>query len=153
MYGPDPAVAWEAYSYEFWYYARRVFWLLMFGGVFDRHPDLKLVIGENNAGWVPGVLGEMEAHLDVFWHTPATHKHQLADQLAAGLLAAAHQRCVNAPVPVLGIVRLEQGLHPFGGGLASVFVLVRPWGRGGAAGVAHNVRGGRRCAAVIRPSE
>jgi predicted TIM-barrel fold metal-dependent hydrolase len=50
------------------------FWLLMFGGVFDRHPNLKLVIGENNAGWVPAVLAEMEAHLDVFWHTPAAHK-------------------------------------------------------------------------------
>jgi predicted TIM-barrel fold metal-dependent hydrolase len=74
MYGPDPAVAWEAYSYEFWFYARRVFWLLMFGGAFDRHPDLKLVIGENNAGWVPGVLTEMEAHLDIFWHTPSRHK-------------------------------------------------------------------------------
>jgi predicted TIM-barrel fold metal-dependent hydrolase len=74
MYGPDPAVAWELYSYEFWLYARRVFWLLMFSGVFDRHPSLKLVIGENNAGWVPSVLEEMEAHLDVFWHTPAKHK-------------------------------------------------------------------------------
>jgi predicted TIM-barrel fold metal-dependent hydrolase len=74
MYGPDAAVAWELYSYEFWFYARRVFWLLMFGGAFDRHPGLKLVIGENNGGWVPGVLGEMEAHLDVFWHTPARHK-------------------------------------------------------------------------------
>ena len=74
MYGPDPAASWELYSFEFWYYARRVFWLLMFGGVFDRHPNLKLVIGENNAGWVPGVLEEMESHLDVFWHTPARHK-------------------------------------------------------------------------------
>src|SRR5204862_4743667 len=33
--------------------------------------------------------------------------HELADQLAAGLLAAAHQLGVDAPVPIFRVIRLE----------------------------------------------
>jgi len=34
---------------------RRVTWQLMMGGVFDRHPGLKLVLSEVRADWVPAV--------------------------------------------------------------------------------------------------
>ena len=57
------------------------------------------------------------------------------------------------PKPFAVMIRSRRLVHPSGGGVASVFVLVRPCGRGDAAGVASNVRGGRRCAAVMRPSE
>ncbi|HEX5586589.1 MAG TPA: amidohydrolase family protein, partial [Acidimicrobiia bacterium] len=40
--------------------ARRPLWLLMGGGVFDRHPGLKLALTEVRADWVPGTI----AHLD-----------------------------------------------------------------------------------------
>jgi predicted TIM-barrel fold metal-dependent hydrolase len=39
---------------------RRVLWQLMLGGVFDRHPDLKLAMVEIRADWIPATL----AHLD-----------------------------------------------------------------------------------------
>lgn len=39
---------------------RRVFWQLMLAGVFDRHPDLKLVLTEVRADWVPAALEVME---------------------------------------------------------------------------------------------
>ena len=39
---------------------RRVFWLLVLGGVFDRHPNLRLSLTEIRADWVPATL----AHLD-----------------------------------------------------------------------------------------
>jgi predicted TIM-barrel fold metal-dependent hydrolase len=35
---------------------RRPMWQLMFGGVFDRHPDLKLVMTEVRADWIPATL-------------------------------------------------------------------------------------------------
>jgi predicted TIM-barrel fold metal-dependent hydrolase len=39
---------------------RRGMWQLMFSGVFDRHPDLKLVMNEVRADWLPATL----RHLD-----------------------------------------------------------------------------------------
>jgi predicted TIM-barrel fold metal-dependent hydrolase len=35
---------------------RRPMWQLMFGGVFDRHPDLELVMTEVRADWLPATL-------------------------------------------------------------------------------------------------
>jgi predicted TIM-barrel fold metal-dependent hydrolase len=40
--------------------ARRPMWQMMYGGVFDRHPDLKLVMTEVRLDWIPSNL----AHLD-----------------------------------------------------------------------------------------
>jgi predicted TIM-barrel fold metal-dependent hydrolase len=39
---------------------RRPLWLLMAGGVFDRHPNLKLALTEVRADWLPATI----AHLD-----------------------------------------------------------------------------------------
>jgi predicted TIM-barrel fold metal-dependent hydrolase len=39
---------------------RRPIWLLMAGGVFDRHPNLKLALTEVRADWIPATI----AHLD-----------------------------------------------------------------------------------------
>jgi predicted TIM-barrel fold metal-dependent hydrolase len=44
---------------------RRPMWQLMLGGVFDRHPDLKLVLTEIRMDWIPATL----AHLDALYDT------------------------------------------------------------------------------------
>ena len=47
---------------------RRVMWQCILGGVFDRHPNLRLAITEVRAGWVPPTLAELDreaAALDV----------------------------------------------------------------------------------------
>jgi hypothetical protein len=43
--------------------SRRPMWQMMLGGVFDRHPDLKLVLTEIRVDWIPATL----AHLDGIW--------------------------------------------------------------------------------------
>jgi predicted TIM-barrel fold metal-dependent hydrolase len=50
--------------------ARRPMWQMMFGGVFDRHPKLKLLMTEVRLDWIPTNL----AHLDALY---AAHKADL----------------------------------------------------------------------------
>jgi predicted TIM-barrel fold metal-dependent hydrolase len=40
---------------------RQPMWQLMLGGVFDRHPDLKLVMTEVRSDWLPATLGHLDA--------------------------------------------------------------------------------------------
>jgi predicted TIM-barrel fold metal-dependent hydrolase len=40
---------------------RRPMWQLMLGGVFDRHPGLKLVLTEVRADWIPATLHHLDA--------------------------------------------------------------------------------------------
>ncbi len=40
---------------------RRLIWQLMLGGVFDRYPDLKLVLAEVRADWLPATLATLDA--------------------------------------------------------------------------------------------
>ena len=40
--------------------ARRPLWQLMLGGVFDRHPDLRLVMTEARADWTPATLRALD---------------------------------------------------------------------------------------------
>jgi predicted TIM-barrel fold metal-dependent hydrolase len=42
---------------------RRPLWQLMFSGVFDRHPALKLVFTEVRADWVPATLAVLDRHV------------------------------------------------------------------------------------------
>jgi predicted TIM-barrel fold metal-dependent hydrolase len=49
---------------------RRPMWQMMLGGVFDRHPDLKLVMTEVRLDWLPAML----AHLDAIYDE---HRDQL----------------------------------------------------------------------------
>jgi predicted TIM-barrel fold metal-dependent hydrolase len=49
---------------------RRPIWQLMFGGIFDRHPNLRLVLTEIRADWIPATLG----HLDTLYRK---HHHEL----------------------------------------------------------------------------
>jgi predicted TIM-barrel fold metal-dependent hydrolase len=43
--------------------SRQPMWQMMLGGVFDRHPDLKLELTEIRLDWIPATL----AHLDEVW--------------------------------------------------------------------------------------
>jgi predicted TIM-barrel fold metal-dependent hydrolase len=49
--------------YESMAFTRRPVWFLMMGGVFDRHPGLKVVIAEDGSHWVPSLLLDLEK----FW--------------------------------------------------------------------------------------
>lgn len=48
---------------EVGFFANRAFWHLVMSGVFDRFPDLRLIMTEQGSSWVPGVLQRM----DHFW--------------------------------------------------------------------------------------
>jgi predicted TIM-barrel fold metal-dependent hydrolase len=41
--------------------SRRPMWQLMFGGVFDRHPGLKLILTEIRLDWIPATLRHLDA--------------------------------------------------------------------------------------------
>jgi predicted TIM-barrel fold metal-dependent hydrolase len=66
--GADPSdvIAWatrEVFTGEFFSDVgpRRPMWQLMFGGVFDRHPNLQLVMTEVRADWLPATLRLLDA--------------------------------------------------------------------------------------------
>jgi predicted TIM-barrel fold metal-dependent hydrolase len=46
---------------------RRPFGELVFGGVFDRHPELNIVFAEGGLGWVPSALEDAEMIFDLHW--------------------------------------------------------------------------------------
>jgi predicted TIM-barrel fold metal-dependent hydrolase len=54
--GNDPAVISCIWAMESAFYAHRPFWCLTFGGVFERHPGLRLVFTELGADWVAPLL-------------------------------------------------------------------------------------------------
>jgi len=43
------------------WFAHRALWQLIFGGVFERHPNLKIVFTETGIDWVPFVLRELDS--------------------------------------------------------------------------------------------
>ena len=43
------------------WFARRAMWWMIFGGVFERHPDLKLVITETPGNWWPTTSAELDS--------------------------------------------------------------------------------------------
>jgi len=45
---------------ETFFHAHRPLWCLVFGGVLERHPDLRVVFVESGADWVPATLGQMD---------------------------------------------------------------------------------------------
>jgi len=79
---------------------RRVLGNLIFGGILDRHPSLKIVFAEGGINWVPGALQDAEltfgAHREIFdivpKHRPTHYWHEnlyatfQTDALGLGLL-------------------------------------------------------------------
>jgi predicted TIM-barrel fold metal-dependent hydrolase len=65
---------WEGYGHhamwvtkmEFMWWARRPLWQLIFGGVFERFPDLRVVFTEQGADWIPAMLQRMDEQ----YHSP-----------------------------------------------------------------------------------
>jgi hypothetical protein len=56
--------------YEVFVFTRRPLWFLVFGGVFDRHPDLKVVVTENGVQWLPSLVRDMEQFFDTHGAAP-----------------------------------------------------------------------------------
>lgn len=56
--------------YEVFVFTRRPLWFLVFGGVFDRHPNLKVVITENGVQWLPSLVRDMESFFDTHGGAP-----------------------------------------------------------------------------------
>ncbi len=60
-YGPYPATGWMFFV-EAGFFSHRALWMLIFAGVFDRYPNLKLILTEGGAEWAPGVLKVLDHH-------------------------------------------------------------------------------------------
>ncbi len=56
--------------YEVFVFTRRPLWFLIFGGVFDRHPDFKVVVTENGVQWLPSLVRDMESFFDTHGGAP-----------------------------------------------------------------------------------
>ena len=52
---------------------RKPFGQLVFGGVFDRHPNLRIVFAEGGIAWVPPALQDAEAIFDSFGNDDIIH--------------------------------------------------------------------------------
>ncbi len=59
-FGPEEPIASVLYFTEVQYADRRALWMMCFGGVFDRFPNLKLVYAEALSFWVPDVLRNLD---------------------------------------------------------------------------------------------
>ena len=46
------------------WFSRRTLWFLMWGGVFERHPNLRFALTEQDADWIPYTLRELDAMYD-----------------------------------------------------------------------------------------
>jgi predicted TIM-barrel fold metal-dependent hydrolase len=60
FFGGGPETAALMFIEADWPVGRRALWQMIFGGVFERHPGLKLVITEQRIGWVPDLLSELD---------------------------------------------------------------------------------------------
>jgi predicted TIM-barrel fold metal-dependent hydrolase len=54
------SAGWAVAMSEIPFFAGRGLWHLIFGGVFDRHPDLRFILTEQFIGWIPGKLMELD---------------------------------------------------------------------------------------------
>jgi predicted TIM-barrel fold metal-dependent hydrolase len=60
---------WEGYGHEamwvakveFMWWARRPLWQMIFGGVFERFPDLRVAFTEQGSDWIPSMLDRLDA--------------------------------------------------------------------------------------------
>jgi predicted TIM-barrel fold metal-dependent hydrolase len=56
--------------YEVFVFTRRPLWFMIFGGVFDRHPKLQVVVTENGVQWLPSLIRDMESFFDTHGGAP-----------------------------------------------------------------------------------
>ena len=48
------------YATEAYWWAARPLWVLLWSGVFERHPGLRYVVAENGAWWLPDIVAKMD---------------------------------------------------------------------------------------------
>ena len=56
--------------YEVLVFTRRPIWFMVLGGVFDRHPNLKVVVTENGVQWLPSLKRDLDAFFDTHGGAP-----------------------------------------------------------------------------------
>lgn len=56
--------------YEVFLCARRPIWFMILGGVFDRHPRLRVVVSESTVHWVPALIRDLDMHFDKHGYAP-----------------------------------------------------------------------------------
>jgi predicted TIM-barrel fold metal-dependent hydrolase len=56
---PGPGMV-PIYATEAWWWAARPLWVLMWAGVFDRHPRLRFAVTEDGAWWLPDIVERMD---------------------------------------------------------------------------------------------
>ena len=57
------------FAYESLWFSHRPLWFLIYGGVFERHPGLRMVFAEQGADWVPDTLRILDnLYLHMFRH-------------------------------------------------------------------------------------
>jgi predicted TIM-barrel fold metal-dependent hydrolase len=56
--------------FEVFVFTRRPLWFLILGGVFDRHPGLKVTVTENGVQWLPSLVRDMEQFFDTHGGAP-----------------------------------------------------------------------------------
>ena len=77
-YGDYGMVSMLVYATETVYFAHRPLWFLIWGGVLERHPELKLVFTESKADWVPTTLEYLDGIYSrrFFSHIKSIVKHK-----------------------------------------------------------------------------
>jgi predicted TIM-barrel fold metal-dependent hydrolase len=73
--------------YEVFVFTRRPLWFMILGGVFDRHPELRVAIVENGVQWLPSLVRDMEQFFDTHGGAPIRSflKQRPADYVARHL--------------------------------------------------------------------
>jgi predicted TIM-barrel fold metal-dependent hydrolase len=56
---PGPGMI-PIYATEAWWWAARPLWVLIWSGVFDRHPGLRFAVTEDGAWWLPDIVERMD---------------------------------------------------------------------------------------------
>jgi len=56
---PGPGMV-PIYATEAWWWAARPLWVLLWSGVFDRHPGLRFAVTEDGAWWLPDIVERMD---------------------------------------------------------------------------------------------
>ncbi len=120
--GPEASALWFA---EFGFFGSRCLWYLVFGGVFERHPRLKLVFTETTAEWIPLTLRDLDSiyraprHSHLWAALPRTPSEYWSTNCFAGASFLSHREALLAPE--IGICNLmwgrdyphEEGTFPY----------------------------------------
>lgn len=56
---PGPGLV-PIYATEAWWWAARPLWIMIWSGVFDRHPGLRFAVTEDGAWWLPDLVERMD---------------------------------------------------------------------------------------------